>query len=90
MRVRVKRVAAQCPEDAGTWEYDNGNAWERCGVELALALAPRLIRALASLSPALLYANAEALLHVRHHHPVIQVRTAAAEIVARAAQAHDA
>ena len=54
------------------------------------AWALRLARALASLSPALLYTHAEAFVEVRLHHPVTQVRIAAAEIVARAAQSIDA
>jgi hypothetical protein len=52
--------------------------------------ALRLAKALASLSPALLYTHAEAFVGVRLLHPVTQVRTAAAEIVARAAQSIDA
>jgi len=54
------------------------------------ARALRLVKALASLSPALLYANAEALVGVRHRHPVTHVRNAMAEVVVRAAQMLDA
>ena len=54
------------------------------------AWALRLVRAIASLSPALLYTHAGAFVEVRLHHPVTQVRIAAAEIVARAAQSIDA
>ena len=50
----------------------------------------RLVRAIASLSPALLYTHAGAFVEVRLHHPVTQVRIAAAEIVSRAAQSIDA
>ena len=48
--------------------------------------ALRLVKALASLSPALLYANVEALVSVRHRHPVTHVHNAMAEVVVRAAQ----
>lgn len=58
--------------------------------DMAEAWALRLARALASLSPTLLYTHAEAFVEVRLHHPVTQVRIAAAEIVARAAQSIDA
>ena len=54
------------------------------------AWALRLVRAIASLSPALLYTHAGAFVEVRLHHPVTQVRIAAAEIVSRAAQSIDA
>ena len=54
------------------------------------AWALRLVRAIASLSPALLYTHAGAFVEVRLHHPVTQVRIAAAEIVARAVRSIDA
>ena len=54
------------------------------------AWALRLVRAIASLSPALLYTHAGAFVEVRLHHPVTQVRIAAAEIVSRAALSIDA
>ena len=54
------------------------------------AWALRLVKAIALLSPALLYTHAGAFVEVRLHHPVTQVRIAAAEIVARAVRSIDA